>query len=74
MLCRRRNQHCSNNWVESMAIKNSSSDKPPSIETIKKPYQKPAFRYEQVFVTTALTCAKTGTEATCTGVIPQKVS
>ena len=25
----------------------------------KKPYIKPAFRYEQVFVTTALSCGKT---------------
>jgi hypothetical protein len=27
-------------------------------ERAKKPYVKPAFRYEQVFVTTALTCGK----------------
>jgi len=26
--------------------------------TVKKPYLKPAFRYEQVFVTTALSCGK----------------
>jgi hypothetical protein len=24
----------------------------------KKPYQKPSFRYEEVFVTSALTCSK----------------
>jgi hypothetical protein len=24
----------------------------------KKPYEKPSFRYEEVFVTSALTCAK----------------
>lgn len=27
-------------------------------EQIKKPYLKPAFRFEQVFVTTALNCGK----------------
>jgi hypothetical protein len=26
--------------------------------TLKKPYEKPSFRYEQVFVTSALTCGK----------------
>ena len=26
----------------------------------KKPYEKPAFRHEKVFVTTALSCGKTG--------------
>jgi hypothetical protein len=31
----------------------------------KKPYVKPAFRYEKVFVTTALSCGKTGTEFQC---------
>lgn len=27
----------------------------------KKPYEKPSFRFEQVFVTTALSCGKVGT-------------
>jgi hypothetical protein len=27
----------------------------------KQPYEKPSFRYEQVFVTTALSCGKTST-------------
>jgi hypothetical protein len=32
----------------------------------KKPYEKPSFRFEQVFVTTALTCGKIdGTESSC---------
>jgi hypothetical protein len=30
----------------------------------KKPYEKPSFRYEQVFVTTALSCGKVGTIST----------
>lgn len=29
---------------------------------MKKPYIKPGFRFERVFVTTALTCGKTGHE------------
>ncbi len=33
----------------------------------KKPYEKPAFRYEQVFVTTALSCGKISiTQTNCT--------
>ena len=28
---------------------------------IKKPYEKPSFRFEKVFVTTALSCGKVGT-------------
>jgi hypothetical protein len=32
----------------------------------KKPYHKPAFRYEKVFETTALSCGKTSaTQASC---------
>jgi hypothetical protein len=27
---------------------------------VKKPYEKPAFRHEKVFVTTALSCGKVG--------------
>ncbi len=30
------------------------------IPVTKKPYEKPSFRYEQVFVTTALACGKIG--------------
>lgn len=33
----------------------------------KKPYQKPAFRYERVFETSALTCGKKPGETTCHG-------
>jgi hypothetical protein len=35
----------------------------------KKPYEKPSFRYEQVFVTTALSCGKTQIigQQSCTG-------
>ena len=31
----------------------------------KKPYHKPEFRFERVFETMALACAKTGTQGTC---------
>jgi hypothetical protein len=47
-----------------MPMNVSSSDN-SSTPVIKKPYEKPAFRYEQVFVTSALTCGKNGTEGTC---------
>lgn len=41
-----------------MAMK-SISDESQS-PTIKRPYEKPSFRHEQVFVTTALQCGKVG--------------
>jgi hypothetical protein len=40
-----------------MDMNKTSSDNPRTPVT-KKPYEKPSFRYEQVFVTTALTCGK----------------
>ena len=40
-----------------------------SAEGKKKPYEKPSFRFEQVFVTTALSCGKTATEAQCSSVV-----
>jgi len=39
---------------------NKSSEKNSSPRVIKKPYEKPSFRYEKVFVTTALSCGKIG--------------
>ena len=48
-----------------MEIKAESSET-PNIPAAKRPYEKPAFRYEQVFVTTALHCGKVGaTQADC---------
>jgi hypothetical protein len=41
-----------------MAINDSSDDEPRFGAIEKKPYEKPGFRYEQVFVTSALTCGK----------------
>lgn len=51
-----------------MATNDSSSDN-PSTSTQKKPYEKPSFRYEQVFVTTALSCGKISNfgQGACTG-------
>jgi hypothetical protein len=43
-----------------MTINNSPSEQ-PGTPVAKKPYEKPAFRYEKVFVTTALSCGKVGT-------------
>ncbi len=37
------------------------SDEPRTPASNKKPYEKPSFRYEKVFVTTALSCGKIGT-------------
>jgi hypothetical protein len=50
-----------------MSINDSSSDEPLFAAIEKKPYEKPGFRYEQVFVTSALTCGKMsgGTQSAC---------
>lgn len=48
-----------------MAMNQSSSEEPRPAAIEKKPYEKPGFRYEQVFVTSALSCTKTGTEQQC---------
>jgi hypothetical protein len=48
-----------------MSTENSSTEKQQLTTTGKKPYEKPSFRFEQVFVTTALTCGKTGQEGQC---------
>jgi len=48
-----------------MSENDLSSEQPRTAETIKKPYQKPTFRFEEVFVTSALSCGKTGTVGLC---------
>jgi len=48
-----------------MSKDNSSSDQTQSAETARKPYEKPGFRYEQVFVTSALSCGKVQGEGSC---------
>jgi hypothetical protein len=48
-----------------MAMNNLSSEGPRTAATAKKPYEKPTFRHEQVFVTSALTCGKVGTQFSC---------
>jgi len=40
-----------------MDMNNFQSDEPRTPVT-RKPYEKPSFRFEQVFVTTALSCGK----------------
>ena len=37
---------------------NDSSSENSRTSVSKKPYEKPSFRFEQVFVTTALSCGK----------------
>jgi len=44
---------------------NDFSSETPKTPTTKKPYEKPAFRHEQVFVTTALSCGKIATQGSC---------
>jgi len=41
-----------------MRTNDSSSEGPRPAAVEKKPYEKPGFRYEQVFVTSALSCGK----------------
>ena len=49
-----------------MAMNQSSSEQPRPAAIDKKPYEKPGFRYEQVFVTSALSCGKlTSTQSGC---------
>ena len=52
--------------VSLMSMDNSSSEQPQAAANDKKTYEKPAFRHEQVFVTTALSCGKiTTTQSGC---------
>jgi hypothetical protein len=54
-----------------MAINDLPSDN-PSTPAAKKPYEKPAFRCEKVFVTRALSCGKISiTQANCTSTTPK---
>jgi hypothetical protein len=51
-----------------MEVNHSSDDERQFTEKVKKPYQKPAFRFEEVFVTSALSCGKiTSTQSGCHG-------
>jgi hypothetical protein len=45
---------------------NETSSEPRPAATTKKPYEKPSFRFEKVFVTTALSCGKVSvSDSTC---------
>jgi hypothetical protein len=52
----------------SISDSSSSGEQRPAASG-KKAYEKPTFRFEQVFVTSALSCGKTvgGTEGGCSG-------
>jgi len=52
-----------------MSTENSPNEKQQPTTTGKKPYEKPSYRFEKVFVTTALTCGKTGQESSCQGLV-----
>jgi len=46
----------------------NDTSEPTQSATPKKPYEKPSFRHEQVFVTTALSCGKiSSTSTSCIG-------
>jgi len=48
-----------------MTMNDHSTDNHPTPAS-KKPYEKPSFRFEQVFVTTALSCGKISvTQSSC---------
>lgn len=55
-----------------MPMNDSNNQSPGGLG--KKPYEKPGFRYEEVFVTSALTCAKAPNEFLCKLVNPKKFS
>lgn len=49
-----------------MAMDDHSSDTPIDTSSkVKKPYEKPSFRHEKVFVTTALSCGKISSLVSC---------
>jgi hypothetical protein len=48
--------------------KNEISSDDQQTASAKRPYEKPSFRYEKVFVTTALSCGKiNNTQTSCIG-------
>jgi len=55
-----------------MTINLSPGDEPEG-RVEKRPYEKPSFRYEEVFVTSALTCAKV-TGGSCALLLPPRSS
>ncbi len=57
-----------------MAINHSLSDESRPAASGKKPYEKPGFRYEQVFVTSALSCSKAADQSICMTNPPTRVS
>lgn len=51
-----------------MTMNDSPSEKPQPVDAAKKPYEKPSFRFQEVFVTTALSCGKIApTSSSCIG-------
>jgi hypothetical protein len=57
-----------------MSTNHSSSEEPLPAAIEKKAYEKPRFRYEQVFVTSALSCSKNSDQSNCVLNPPTKVS
>jgi hypothetical protein len=57
-----------------MAMDHSSNEGPRPAAIGKKSYSKPGFRFERVFVTSALTCNKLGDQGQCMLNPPTKTS
>jgi hypothetical protein len=55
-----------------MTADHSSSEEQDAPSRAKKSYEKPGFRYEEVFVTSALACTKVTGGQGCMG--PKKIS
>ena len=54
-------------WMGLLTMETNHSSEPVSATTGKKPYEKPSFQHEQVFVTTALACGKIPAHRLCHG-------
>jgi hypothetical protein len=55
--------------MDSNQFSSAASTDTPNAGATKKPYEKPSFRFEKVFVTTALSCGKTSpVEQNCRGI------
>jgi hypothetical protein len=65
---RHRNLLYNRNSQGSLMTMNDSSSDHPRTPAAKKPYEKPAFRSEKIFVTSALSCGKIDpTSGSCIG-------
>jgi hypothetical protein len=55
----------SGSWESKEYAEKKSKSVSETKRVVKKPYQKPSFRYEKVFETMALSCGKVVNEGAC---------